>query len=210
MPDLIFAFGAVRDNAQRIIDCRTLGYLSHDQRILDPTWGEGKFWTKWDPLPPRLVACDLNPAKSPIGYPIDFTCMPFSDHEFDAITFDPPYQLNGTSTGKGSSAKDAQYGVDQYMPVAARHELIRHGMSECWRVLAPGGILLVKCQDQVASGRKHWQTDMFTAHAEKLGGRKVDELYVEGYRDQPQGTSQKHSRQDFSALLVIRKPKTRR
>jgi hypothetical protein len=63
--------------------------------------------------------------------------------------------------------------------------------------------LLVKCQDQVVSGRKFWQTDRLTTHLDEQGWRKVDQLLVAGYMPQPLGRRQVHARQDFSSLLVV-------
>lgn len=204
----ILAFGNVRDNAQRMVDCRELGYLDDSWPILDPTYRYGKFWTLW--MPTNLVATDIVPQFSPsIPEGVDFRHMPWDDCTFGAVVLDGPYKLNGTSTGEGPSKADILYGVEgEYRTVRQKHDLIMHGMSASWRVLDHEGFLLVKCQDQVNASQKRWQSRIFADHGDKLGGRLVDMLYVEGYRPQP--GKQKHARQDFSTLLVIQKPKARR
>ncbi len=196
------AAGTWANNAELIRDAVVpLGYLRADWRTLDPTYGLGRFWTLWRP---PLVGCDLDPAKSPIGRSVDFRHLPWDSDWFDAVVFDPPYKLNGTSTGKGAAASDVDYGVDRWMGVAERHQLITDGITECTRVLRPGGTLLVKCQDQVNGGKVRWQTRIFADHAESLGHRLVDRFDLASYREQPAGRRQQHARRNTSALLVFR------
>jgi hypothetical protein len=193
----LMAHGTWATNAELIADLGRMGrYLHDDYRTLDPTWGKGRFWTLWQPA--DLTGCDLNPAKSPIGYPVDFTALPFDPASFDAVVFDPPYKLNGTP-----SAADEPYGVDLVASREERHRLIRLGITECVRVVRPDGWVLVKCQDQVNGGKVRWQTRMFADHAEALGCRLVDAAQIESYRPQPPGTAQKHLRRNYSTLLIF-------
>lgn len=197
----VLALGERRTNADLIAACRDLGYLADSDRILDPTYGLGRFWQQWRPQ--HLIACDLDISRSPFGRSIDFTAMPFPEDAFDAVVFDPPYKLNGTG---GSHASDDGYGVaDQWgAGWQGRHDLIRAGITECTRVLRPGGVLLVKCQDQVCGGKVRWQTREFADHAETLGHRLVDSLLLAGHRRQPPGRRQHHARRNYSTLLVLR------
>ena len=176
----ILAAGPWRNNAEMIADCARLGYLHEDWITLDPTYGLGRFWTVWRPR--TLYASDLDVSKSPCGYPVDFTRTLYPDRSIDAVVFDPPYKLNGTSTGTGGATCDEDYGVASYCRWQDRHQLIRDGITECARVLRFGGYLLVKCQDQVSSGQVRWQTREFSTHAETLGCRLVDMLHLSSYR----------------------------
>lgn len=186
-----------------------LGYLRPEWLTLEPTYGKGRFWTMWRPT--HLIGTDLDATCSPEGYPVDFTDMKvWNDATFDAVVFDPPYKLNGTSTGKGSSALDEGYGVGgQYVPWRSRHALIRAGIDECVRVLKPAQFLMVKCQDQVSSGSVRWQTREFSDHAEARGCKLVDSLHLPGHREQPD-RGQQHARRNYSTLLVLRKGGGRR
>lgn len=85
-------------------------------------------------------------------------------------------------------------------------DMIRDGITECLRVLKPGGHLLLKCQDQVNGGKVRWQTIEFAGHAEQAGPAVlVDMLHMLGGRPQPEGRSQQHARRNMSTLLVLRK-----
>lgn len=193
----VMAIGEWRDNGELIADVAALGYL--DGHVLDCTYGLGRFWTKWEPE--RLMASDLDVSKSPCGVSVDFTAMPWTDRMFDAVVFDPPYKLNGTPT----EGVDARYGVATPTRWQDRMDLIAAGVVECCRVLAPGGHLLVKCQDQVCSGQVRWQTDLVTRAAEGEGLRKADRFDLLSYRAQPAGRPQVHARRNSSQLLVFRK-----
>jgi hypothetical protein len=198
---IIKAATAWSSNAEMIADCARLGYLGLDRTTLDPTYGKGVWWQRFRPH--HLVACDLDPAKSPIGYSVSFTNLPFASDSFEAVAYDPPYKLNGRP-----SDAEARYGVHHRSSIAERHALMIAGLVECARVLAPRGFLLVKCQDQVASGRVHWQTDMCTEAATKVGLTKVDALLFLRYRHQDR--RQVHARRNYSTLLVFRAPRPSR
>lgn len=196
--DEILAIHAWPSNAELIVDCARLGYLREDWWVLDCTYGLGTFWKAW--CPPKLIACDLDPAKSPSGESVDFRALPWPDRQFDAVVFDPPYKLNGTPT----EAVDGRYGVDEVATREGRTNLIREGLTECARVLGDG-YLLMKCQDQVNGGKVRWQTIDFTIHARSLGLELVDRFDMLSYRPQPAGTRQVHARRNASTLLVFKR-----
>jgi hypothetical protein len=227
----VFAFTDAKDNAELIAQCAELGYLREEWMTLDPTYRKGRFWKKWRPK--RLYRHDIDPAFAPDG-PMDFTAIQYLDGTFSAVTFDPPYKLNGTG---GSHASDEGYGVAwKGVPRAAKYKLAMAGALECIRVLEPGGYLLWKCQDQVESGHKQWQTRIFADWGEANGCRLVDMLHLPSYRAQPDmkclacdgdgyaaglggtvercawcdGTGrvtkiQEHSRQNYSTMLILQK-----
>jgi hypothetical protein len=168
-------------NADLIVRARQLGHLTDDGTTWDGTYGEGTFWKRWRPW--HLVATDLDPAKSPnAAAGLDATDSRLMPLSFAHVVLDPPYKLNGTDQGEG-----ARYGVaGGYASVEARHDLMRAMLAEGWRVLAPGGTLLYKCQDQANAGAKVWQTDLVTGWATELGLVKIDALQLESYRPQPE------------------------
>ncbi len=196
----VLAATAWRTNGELIAEVARLGYLQRDWTTLDPTWGRGTWWNEWRPH--DLTGHDIDPAKAPDGHSTDFRQLPHPDRAFAAVAYDPPYKLNGTPTHQ----VDDRYGVaGGYTSAADRHQLILDGLTECTRVLAASGILLVKCQDQVNAGAVRWQTDLVTQRAHELGLAKVDAFLMLGHRPQPEGRRQVHARRNYSTLFVFQK-----
>lgn len=207
LPDLVeepvLAFDRRRrTNAVLIADVARLGvYLHNDMRIWDPTYGmNGGFWRVW--RPDRLVATDGNPELDPAAPDGVWDCRaPIEAAAFDAVTFDPPYKLNGRP-----SDPDKPYGVHTTTTRDGRHAFMREGLAGCVAAVKPGGYVLVKCQVQVNGGRKWWQPRMVAEWGEALGCVAVDEFQFWSYRAQPKDPSRKqdHARVTFSTLVVLR------
>lgn len=190
-------------NGYLIADVAEL-YLSKEMKILDPTYGLGTWWTQWFPAERNLTATDLDKDKSPWGRSVDFRNMPWVTHTFDCVAFDPPYKLNGTP----DLAIDERYGVHTVKTWQQTHKLIKDGLLECSRVLKVGGILLLKCMDQVCSGQIRWQTDEFTIYAAlNCDLKKIDRFDMLGkHRKQPmEGREQRHAHGRGSTFIVFRK-----
>lgn len=195
--DPILAIGYAKTNAELMVACRDLGYISG--AVFEPTFGLGRFWTLW--RPDDFTASDVDPDRAP-DFTADFTDLPVEDDTFDTVVYDPPYKLNGTG---GSHSSDEAYGVADKVKWQDRMDLCIRGISECVRVLCPGGHLLVKCQDQVCSGRVRWQTFAFTEEALSNGCELVDRMELISYRPQPKGRSQVHARRNHSTLLIFKR-----
>lgn len=198
MTEPVMAYGAWKNNGEMITDVARLGYL--DGKVLDCTYGYGKFWTEW--RPERFVGCDIDVSKSPVGYSVDFTAMPWTTRSFKAVVFDPPYKLNGTPEPVVGGV-DERYGVHEVTRWQDRMDLMWRGLVECCRVGREH--VLMKCQDQVCSGRVRWQTVEFTLAARELGWGLVDRFDMASYRPQPPATRQVHARRNVSTLLVFRR-----
>ena len=85
---------------------------------------------------------------------------------------------------------------------------INDGLTEMVRVVKPGGIVLVKCQDYVSSGRLWLGTHHTLTHALRLGCECVDRLEHHGEpRPQPPGRRVLHARRNLSTLFVLRTPR---
>ena len=190
---------AQRTNAELMAQCAELGYLPGT--VLDMTYGLGAFWR--DHKPRDLIAMDLYAIPNVwIDVQANATCLPLADAAVDTAVFDPPYKLNGTSTDIGPSMLDRRYGVHgSYTPAAVRHALLLDGTSEALRVARR--YVLVKCADQISSGRYNPQTFMVWQRAIEHGWTMVDLLHVVGGREQPSGTRQLHARRNYSSLLVF-------
>ena len=210
MSDPILAFAGRKKNDELILALRDLGWLDAESRTLDPTYGKGRFWKLWQPN--DLVRTDIVPRLSPDTKRKGLDATKLHEtfgQEFDVVVIDGPYKLNGTPDGGGPADSDEDYGVHVPARWQDRYTLLEDMMRSGVRVLKPKERgkkkprLLFKCQDQVVSGQKRFQSVDFAVLGRELGLRLADTLYVEGYRAQPSGRTQKHAQQDFSVMLVF-------
>jgi hypothetical protein len=179
-------------------------YILEDARVLDMTWGRGVFWRKVKPK--GLVAIDAvtTPAEPVPFIRADFRCLPFRDASFDVVVLDPPYARHGTPM-QTREAQSYQLNAERFAPTSAKEvkELYRWGIVEAWRLLPEGGILIVKCQDQIESGRQNWVHDYIMEQP----GFYTEDLLVLTNPGSPaiRQAKQYHARKNHSYFLVLRK-----
>jgi hypothetical protein len=197
VPELTYAY---RTNAELIAACHKLGYVGG--KVLDPTYGKGNFWTIY--RPDDLTTNDLY-LPNPSDLHLDFRHLVGLPTDYDTVTYDPPYKLNGTG---GDGPGDEAFGVaTPYTHWRDIFTLCIDGGIECLMHTRKGGFLLFKCMDQVSSGRKRWQTHDFKSAIEAAGARLVDCAYVAGYIEQPPGKRQVHFHECYSTMLIFRRNK---
>lgn len=190
-------------NGHLIAACHDLGYLKDSDHILDPTWGRGTWWKVWSPK--KLTKHDIKIDG------VDFRQLPYPDGHFDACAYDPPYVAKGGRKTSGIKSMDERYGQDN-CPATPKllQELINDGLTEMHRVVKPRGVVLVKCQCYVSSG-KLWQGDYFTQqHALALAFEVITAFrhIADGGRPQSERNRtgpQKHPLNNYSTLFVLRK-----
>lgn len=190
-------------NGHLLEDVARLGYLRKEWVTLDCTFGRGTWWKRWKP--DELVTHDIKIDG------VDFRHLPEANASFDAVAYDPPYRLNG----RPDKAVDERYGTDVASSWQDRHALIKAGMTECVRVLKLGGVLIQKCQAQVASGAVRWQDLEFANYGAGRGLVLIDRFDMLGGRPQPRRSRadgapsvQQHARRAYSTLLVFKKGPT--
>jgi DNA modification methylase len=177
-------------------------YLQDGDKIADVTYGKGVFWRKIDLDKYEFKKSDVITCPET---PYDFRKLPYEDEEFDVVVLDPPYVHNpgklmvdknyqNAATTKGFYHKDII-------------NLYREGMVEAKRILKEGGLLWVKCMDQVESGYQRWSHVELYQEAIKLGLYGKD-LFVLTQVSKPhiQHQNQKHGRKNHSFLWVFKKP----
>ena len=200
--DIVYASTPWPTNAAMIKDVARLGYLRQEWHTLDATPGRLVWWRCWRP---DSLVCRWHNDEA--GW--DFRAMDYEDQTFDAVVLDPPYCSVGGRTTSGIGEMHAAYGMDgtPLSPQGVQDD-IDAGLAECFRVVRKGGIVLVKMQDYVSSG-KMWPGVYRTQEAAyALGFQVVDHLiHVAGPRPQPVHPRQIHSRRNNSDLLVLRRPK---
>lgn len=206
-------------NAELIAACAQLGYLRFTDHVLDPTYGEGVWWKQWRPerLTTHQRAIDGT----------DFRHLPHPDASFDAVAYDPPYVCPGGRKTSTVQAMHDRYGMNEgghadpaFRTPAELQELINDGLTEMVRLVRPartqndGGIIVVKCQNYIWSGRLWEGAELTRDHARALGCSVVDRLEMIT-RPGPQPTTnldgsprrQVHARRNLSTLFVFRRPK---
>jgi hypothetical protein len=189
----IQSMGTWKNNSEMIADVALLGFIPGN--VLDLTYGDGAFWNHFRPA--DLTTNDLDPEK-PAEHHQDFRCTTWESGSFTTVVFDPPYKMQGTPS---SEAMDSHFGTDVVRTRPEVLSLIVGGVAEGSRLATK--FLLVKCMDQVSSGKARWQTQVVTDTARALEWRWVDQFLLPGGRPQPKGRSQKHARHEYSTLLVF-------
>jgi hypothetical protein len=187
-------------NGVLIATVARLGYLGRPgDTVLDVTYGRGLWWTRYRPA--VLIAG--------AG---DFRDRPEVDKSVPVVCFDPPYISTGSRATSSVDDLYDRYGLGELKGWRATRELIDAGLSECARVLAPGGFLLVKCMDYVESGRKVWNTFHVAAEGQCHGLELVDRFHhLSGGGPQTlvnqdgSPREQRHAREVTSMLLVFTK-----
>ena len=194
----VLAAHAWPSNAELIADVARL-YLADVRMMIDPTFGRGVWWKQW--RPPVLVSHDL----SLDG--VDFRDLPHPDSLFDAAAYDPPYVSVGGRGTTGMADMYARFGLlDAPTSPAGLQELMDAGLVEVARVVKPRGLILMKCQDYISSGKLWPGTLRSLEAAERAGLTLVDrfEHVSPSPRPQPSGRRQVHARRNLSTLLVLR------
>ena len=199
--DLVYSTMAWATNGVMIKDVARLGYLRQEWHTLDATPGRLVWWRCWRP---DSLVCRWH--NDDAGW--DFRAMDYEDQTFDAVVLDPPYVSVGGRSTSGINGMHAAYGMDgtPLTPQGVQRD-IDLGLAECGRVVKKGGIVLVKCQNYVTSGKLYPGLFNTWAEAMILGFQLVDHLtHVSGPRPQPD-RPQQHARRNSSDLLVLRRPK---
>ena len=144
-------------------------YVPLKSRVLDMTWGKGVFWRNVDTSLYDLVRNDLFEAADVHE---NFRKMSFLDESFDAVVLDPPYMRTNNKHGvMASNYRNRDINLRTHTAII---ELYKEGATEAWRLLRSGGVLIIKCQDEVESRRQRW------SHVElmSLDGFLCEDLFV--------------------------------
>jgi hypothetical protein len=220
-------FAPYSHNGRLIEAAHRLGHVRG--LVLDATFGKGTWWRSAEYLTEvtGIVGADLmahkarrarafiGPEVKPgewihaSGVQADFRLTPFRPRSFQTVFFDPRYKLNGTPT-PDEDGPDERYGADDPKPWQEIRAEMVDGITALAELVALGGRLLAKCQNQVCSKRVRFQTDWLTDAAEAAGLEKVDQLDYEIVpRTQPEGRTQNNAESNYSTLLIFGRPPIR-
>lgn len=172
---LVLACQPWPSNAELIADVNRLGYIKG--RVLDPTFEGGIWWRIHRPANLTTLCRDLDGT--------DFRDLAqFPNRSFDTIAYDPPYCPQGSKTTTTMVNFNERYGR-HVVPSSAEsvQDLVNDGLTEMWRLVDDGGIVLCKAADHVWNNEIWLGTHWTLTHAIHLGF-KVEERF-EMFTDAP-------------------------
>lgn len=159
-------------NSRAIRDAAKL-YVPDGSRVADVTYGRGAFWTQTNSARFHLHKSDINPAAGDV-VAADLRALPYADASMDVIVLDPPYASSLQCRSLTSRYRRGAPALDH----DAIRALYRAGMAEARRVLRPGGLLWVKCKDELERGQQRWSHIEIHSDAAALGLGARDLLVV--------------------------------
>lgn len=214
-PSSNLVFSAYMQNNEDIFPLILQLYVREGAEVADVTYGRGVFWKKVDKSKYTLYFSDIKTG-------IDCRSLPYADRSMDCVVIDPPY-MEGfyrrnsehlAGGGNYSSFRDAYSdgSVYEQSTGAPRYhgavlDMYFSAGCEALRVLRKGGILIVKCQDEVSANKQH------LTHVEIINeycrhGLKVEDLFIMMRNNRPSISrlqKQVHARKNHSYFLVFRK-----
>jgi hypothetical protein len=179
--------------------------------IADVTYGRGVFWKNVPEGKYTVVRSDIQNG-------VDCRDLPYSENSLDCVVLDPPYMeglyrkskdhLAGSGTHRAFrehySNGDATNGEGPKWHAAVLDMYFKAG-KEANRVLKPGGILIVKCQDEVSANTQRLTHVEIIVKYEEFGFYAKD-LFVLVRTNSPAISrliKQVHARKNHSYFLVF-------
>ena len=180
-------------------------YLNPGSLVADVTYGRGVFWRRMPAGRYRLLATDIRTG-------VDCRKLPYHDGEIDCVVLDPPYMHS-----PGGTAHDGHEAFERFyrnnssggQTASKYHEaviaLYRDAGKEAYRVLREGGVLIVKCQDEVCSNRQRFTHVELILEYENMGF-VAEDIFVVVRSNRPSVSRverQVHARKNHSYFLVF-------
>lgn len=211
----------VNNNAEVFAELLDL-YVPDGSLVADVTFGRGSFWREYG----RVLSSDSYPwycgmlrddgtvgitvvpsdLLAPFGgIRADFRWLPYRDSIFDGVVFDPPYGQLSSAPRRDAVGK--RYNCSSARDVYHTEHLYREGILEADRVLKSRGVLIVKCQDQINSGKQfRWSHFVYEICCDFLKMEDLDQfVVVQKHAPMMRHKHQIHARKNHSFFWVFRK-----
>jgi hypothetical protein len=175
--------------------------------VVDLTYGTGGFWSRQARQLYRVVGMDCDAALGNLDLVGSYYQIPLRYDSVDCVVFDPPFGCLSTVNRRDN--------IQQHYRLAPLRDpdgLLSHyreALINIDRILKSRGIAIVKAQDQVNGGKKHWIINEIIGYAKGTIGPLclIDQAIQVNLHPpaQPKGRTQRHLRQNFTTYLVFRK-----
>lgn len=137
---------------------------------LDPTYSKGNFYKDGNVLPP-VYKFDKHPLDETVVYG-DSKDLPLSNESVGSICYDPPFIIAG---GQDSKIKARFSSYPSWESLKSDYAL---SLREFHRILKNKGILVVKCQNIISSGKQRQTAYFLMNTALELGFNIKDEFIL--------------------------------
>lgn len=177
---------------------------------LDPTYSKGNFYRKTSIQEPKFKF-DIKPVVDGVIQSCA-TSLPIEDKSIGCIMFDPPFLA---TSGKSLDSKDKNNIINKRFGVFKNekdlHFFYQRCMDEFSRILRKDGILIVKCQDKVSSGKNYF-SHCFIYEEARRNGLYAKDLFILLAKNRIVAKwqrNQKHARKFHSYFWVFQKKNVR-
>lgn len=172
----------------------------------DPTYSKGVFYKDGSGVNQPKLKFDLFPKTSDT---VEANCfdLPLNDGVLESIMFDPPFVAGHTNKSPTGIIGERFHGFPY---VKDLWDFYDKSLKEFYRVLKVKGVLIIKCQDTVSSGKQYLSHVHLINEAEKMGfyTKDVFILLAKSRLIGHNHKNQKHARKFHSYFLVLEKCKT--
>lgn len=170
----------------------------------DPTYSVGNFYKNGLRVPKYKF--DLHPQiKGVVKARSDN--LPLEHESINVLMFDPPFVMSGkhdkTKDGSGIIPKR----FTSFKNFGQLKKMYSCSLHEFYRILAPAGIMIFKCQDSVFSGKNHFTHSWLMFEAMKYGFHPKDLFILLAKARILDGREQQHARKFHSYFWVFKKDK---
>jgi hypothetical protein len=167
---------------------------------LDPTYSKGNFYKH---IKQPLIKTDLYPQTSDV-VKADANCLPIKNNSIKTMMFDPPFIVGHTKNKPTGIIGQRFHGFRYIKDLWKWYDQC---LFEFHRILQLNGILIVKCQDTISSG-KQWLSHCHIIDKAETIGFYCEDLFILLAKNRIIGHNhhnQKHARKFHSYFLVFRR-----